>query len=82
MLKGEIANLDLPGQEVQPNASLTSVAGFVGSASYEDDKIPETKLQLVAMLSSERALSDVLERERDEALDRLRLATRPGNCSR
>ena len=80
--KGEIIDVELPGEEVQPNASLRRAARFIGSASCEDDKIPETKLQLVAMLSSERALSDVLERERDEALERLRLATRHGSSSR
>ena len=45
----------------------------------EDDKIPESKLQLVAMLSSERALSNKLEKERDEALRRLRQVMRGGN---
>mmetsp|Transcript_75844 Transcript_75844/g.123159 ORF Transcript_75844/g.123159 Transcript_75844/m.123159 type:complete len:376 (+) Transcript_75844:1152-2279(+) len=40
----------------------------------EDDKISESKFQLVNMLASERALSNEMERERDAALERLRYA--------
>lgn len=58
----------------------TSSFGSVARGG-EDDKIPESKLQLVAMLSSERALSNELERERDEALRRLRQVTRDENAT-
>jgi len=60
---------------------IREVASSHGSVAKggEDDKIPESKLQLVAMLSSERALSNKLEKERDEALRRLRQVMRGGN---